>query len=312
MRTEFKGEIRVNQLEKTAKVDVAAKFTVKDFTELVKIGIVNSNTITAFTGMWLAFQLTGVSFIQNLDVLIFTILGSGMVVAASGAFNNVIDRDIDGIMERTKNRPTMTGKISGKRALLIAVALGVVGEALLFMTTWQAGVIGLIGIFLYVVVYSMWAKRKLVSNTVIGSFSGAVPPLIGWFAVEPSFSAVPIMLFLVMFCWQPPHFYAIAIKRKEEYAAAGIPMLPVVKGIERTKWSTLFWVVLLTILPFFMWELGLVYVILATVLNVIWLVICFYGFKMEDSMKWARISFVYSINYMTILFVSMVIIGVFL
>ncbi|EAK8505652.1 protoheme IX farnesyltransferase, partial [Listeria monocytogenes] len=169
-----------------------------------------------------------------------------------------------------------------------------------------------IGVFLYVVVYSLYAKRKLVSNTVIGSFSGAVPPLIGWFAVEPSFSIVPIMLFLVMFCWQPPHFYAIAIKRKEEYAAAGIPMLPVVKGIERTKKSMFFWVILLTILPFFMFELGIVYVVLATLLNIGWLALSIYGFKMEDSIKWAKWMFVYSLNYMTILFVAMVVISIFL
>lgn len=305
------GGEKVNQIEKTGELS-ASRFTVRDFTELVKIGIVNSNTITAFTGMWLAFQLNGISFIQNVDVIFFTIVGSALIVAASGAFNNVIDRDIDGIMERTKNRPTMTGKISGKRALMVALVLGVVGTIMLFMTTWQAGVLGVIGVFLYVVVYSLYAKRKLVSNTVIGSFSGAVPPLIGWFAVEPSFSIVPIMLFLVLFCWQPPHFYAIAIKRKEEYAAAGIPMLPVVKGIERTKKSMFFWVILLTILPFFMFELGIVYVVLATLLNIGWLALSIYGFKMEDSIKWAKWMFVYSLNYMTILFVAMVVISIFL
>ncbi len=115
-----------------------------------------------------------------------------------------------------------------------------------------------------------------------------------------------------MFCWQPPHFYAIAIKRKEEYAAAGIPMLPVVKGIERTKKSMFFWVILLTILPFFMFELGIVYVVLATLLNIGWLALSIYGFKMEDSIKWAKWMFVYSLNYMTILFVAMVVISIFL
>ncbi|WP_088809551.1 MULTISPECIES: heme o synthase [Listeria] len=304
----------MNRIENTGelKTGVASKFTVRDFTELVKIGIVNSNTITAFTGMWLAFQLNGISFMQNLDVMFFTIIGSALIVAASGAFNNVIDRDIDGKMERTKSRPTMTGKISGKKALVLASVLLIIGVAMLFMTTWQAGVLGILGVFLYVVVYSMYAKRNLVSNTVIGSFSGAVPPLIGWFAVDPTFSLIPVMLFLVMFCWQPPHFYAIAIKRKEEYRAAGIPMLPVVKGIERTRKSMVFWVLLLSVLPFFMTELGIVYVILATALNIGWLVLSFYGFKMKDSLKWSRLMFVYSLNYMTILFVSMIVISIFL
>lgn len=303
----------MGRIENTGELaGVTSKFTVRDFTELIKVGIVNSNTITAFTGMWLAFQLNGISFNQNLDIMFFTIVGSALIVAASGAFNNVIDRDIDGKMERTKNRPTMTGKISGKKALVLASVLLIIGIGMLFMTTWQAGVLGILGVFLYVVVYSMYAKRKLVSNTVIGSFSGAVPPLIGWFAVDPSFSLIPVMLFLVMFCWQPPHFYAIAIKRKEEYRAAGIPMLPVVKGIERTKISMVFWVVLLSVLPFFMMELGMVYVILATALNVGWLVLSFYGFKMKDSLKWSRLMFVYSLNYMTILFVAMIVISIFL
>ncbi len=300
-------------MEKTNQLqDVSAKFTVRDFTELIKIGIVNSNTITAFTGMWLAFQLNGISFFQQLDLLFYTIIGSALIVASSGAFNNVIDRDIDGIMERTKSRPTMTGKISGKQALTVASCLGLAGIIILFMTTWQAGLLGVFGMFLYVVVYSLFAKRKLVSNTVIGSLSGAVPPLIGWFAVFPHISIIPIMLFLVMFCWQPPHFYAIAIKRKEEYAAAGIPMLPVVKGIERTKKSMLFWVVLLTILPFFMMQLGMVYVVLATILNLGWFILSLYGFKMRDSIKWARLMFVYSLNYMTILFVVMIVVSIFL
>ncbi|WP_420912519.1 heme o synthase [Listeria floridensis] len=291
---------------------MVSKFTVKDFTELIKVGIVNSNTITAFTGMWLAFQLNGISFMQNLDTIFFTIAGSALVVGASGAFNNVIDRDIDGKMERTKNRPTMTGKISGGKALLVAVILLAIGTTMLFMTTWQAGVLGLSGVFLYVVIYSMYAKRKLVSNTVIGSFSGAVPPLIGWFAVDPTFSIMPLMLFLVMFCWQPPHFYAIAIRRAGEYGRAGIPMLPVIKGVARTKISMLIWVALLTILPFFMMELGIVFVVLATILNLGWLALSLYGFKMKDDLKWATWMFIYSLNYMTILFVAMIVLSIFI
>lgn len=302
----------MSQKERAYSTAVSSRFAVRDFTELVKIGIVNSNTITAFTGMWLAFQLNGISFMQNMNIVIFTIIGSALIVAASGAFNNVYDRDIDGAMERTKDRPTMTGKISGSRAMIIASVLGIVGTMLLFMTTWQAGVIGIAGVFLYAVVYTMWAKRHLVSNTIIGSFSGAVPPLIGWYAVTPHFSWVPIMLFLVMFCWQPPHFYAIAIRRVEEYRAAGIPMLPVVKGFERTRISMLIWVVFLTILPFFMTALGPVYVVLATVLNLGWLALGLYGFKMKDITKWATWMFIYSLNYMTILFVAMVVIAIFL
>ena len=128
--------------------------------------------------------------------------------------------------------------------------------------------LGFIGVFSYVVVYSMWSKRKHVSNTIVGSVSGAVPPLIGWAAVDPNLDVMAWMLFLIMFAWQPPHFYALAMRRVEEYRAAGIPMLPVVNGFRKTKKHIYLWITLLIPLPFFMIELGIPFITLATVLNV--------------------------------------------
>ncbi|MGG0655972.1 heme o synthase [Rummeliibacillus pycnus] len=284
---------------------------VKDFLALIKIGIVNSNLITAFTGLWLAFQFTDRHFLQELDILFYAIVGSAFIIAGSGAMNNYIDQDIDPVMTRTKSRPTVTGRFTPRFVMTVALILLFVGEILLFMASFAAGVWGLAGIISYVILYSMWSKRRFVSNTIVGSISGAIPPVIGWAAVDPTLGSGAFALFCIMFAWQPPHFYALAMKRTEEYRAAKIPMLPVVKGFDRTKKSMLIWVVLLFPLPFLLTKLGLGFIILATALNLGWLILAITGFKAKDDIKWANKMFVYSLNYMTILFVSMIIFSVF-
>ncbi|PIC64404.1 protoheme IX farnesyltransferase [Sporosarcina sp. P13] len=284
----------------------------KDFLALIKIGIVNSNLITTFTGLFLAFQFTGKSFLHNFDLLAFAIVGTGLIIAASGALNNLIDRDIDPIMSRTKSRPTVTGRFKAPAVLTLAITFLIAGEVLLFSASAVAGWLGIIGVLAYVVLYSMWSKRQHVSNTVVGSFSGAVPPLIGWAAVDPTLPMGAWALFLIMFIWQPPHFYALAMRRTEEYRAANIPMLPVVKGFERTKKSMLMWVLLLFPLPFLLQQLGTGFVVFATLLNVGWLYLAIKGFKAKEDLKWATSMFVYSLNYMTILFVSMIIFSIFI
>ncbi|WP_394187253.1 heme o synthase [Paenisporosarcina quisquiliarum] len=298
-------------LTASAEADPETTTFVKDFLALIKIGIVNSNLVTTFTGLWLAFQFTNRHFLNELDLMFYTLFGAALIIAGSGAMNNFIDRDIDPIMSRTKSRPTVTGRFSPAPVLAIALSFLVVGEILLFMASVSAGVWGLAGIISYVVLYTMWSKRKHVSNTIVGSISGAIPPVIGWAAVEPALGWGALALFLIMFAWQPPHFYALAMKRTEEYRAAGIPMLPVVKGFARTKKSMLVWVLILFPLPFLLMELGTWFLILATALNVGWLVLAIKGFKAEDDLKWANGMFIYSLNYMTILFVSMIIFSIF-
>ncbi len=201
--------------------------------------------------MWLAFQFSGGHFLQHLDLIAYTIIGAALIIGGSAAMNNYIDRDIDPIMKRTRKRPTVTGRFKPNVVLTISLSFLIVGEILLFTASFAAGMWGLIGILAYVVLYTIWAKRRYVSNTVVGSISGAIPPVIGWAAVEPSLSFGTLALFLIMFAWQPPHFYALAMKRKNEYSAANIPMLPVVKGFKRTKVSMLIWILLLLPLPFF-------------------------------------------------------------
>lgn len=293
-----------------SKVESPPSTVWSDFMALIKIGIVNSNLIPVFAGLWLALIFNGQHFLRSLDTVIFTLLGSALIMAGSCAFNNYIDRDIDPIMERTKDRPTVTGKISGGKVLTVGFTFVIMGLTLIFLTNATAGIIGIVGVFSYVVLYSMWAKRKLVSNTVIGSLSGAVPPLIGWAAIDPSLPMMAWMLFLLMFIWQPPHFYALAMRRVEEYRAASIPMLPVVKGFAATKRSIVMWVALLLPIPFFMTALGIPFVILATILNIGWLALGIAGYKMKNDIKWATLMFVYSLNYLTILFTAIIIFAV--
>nr|WP_226681328.1 heme o synthase [Sutcliffiella horikoshii] len=284
----------------------------KDFLALIKIGIVNSNFITTFTGLWLAIYFTQTDgFIANLDIVLLTMIGSSLVVAGSCSLNNYIDRDIDHLMSRTKNRPTVTGRMDPKGALYLGLFLTALGTIILAFTTITAAVIGLIGAFTYVVLYTMWSKRKNTLNTVIGSVSGAVPPLIGWAAVDPGLSLIAWILFFIMFVWQIPHFLAIAIRRCEEYRNAGIPMLPVVHGFDITRRQMLVWVACLLPLPFWLFDLGAGLIVLATLLNLGWLALSIAGFKMKDGLKWATLMFVYSLNYLTILFVSMIIVTIF-
>lgn len=279
----------------------------KDFLALIKIGIVNSNMITAFTGIWLALFYNDLKLFDYMEYVILAVIGTWLVVAGSGSMNNFIDRDIDVVMKRTKKRPTVTGRFSPAFSLTIAVSFITLGSLMLFYTTPAAGFIGLFGSFAYCVLYTIWTKRRYTLNTVVGSFSGAVPPLIGWAAIDGNLHPVAWVLFLIMFIWQIPHFLALAMKKTEDYRAANIPMLPVVYGFAITKRQIMIWILCLLPLPFYLMDLGLPFVILASILNLGWLAMGVNGYKSMDDLKWANRMFIYSLNYLTIMFVSMII-----
>ena len=279
----------------------------KDFLVLIKVGIVNSNAITTFTGIWLALYFNGEGFFANIDIVLFTVIGSSFIIAGSCAINNYYDRDIDHLMERTKERPTVTGKMNPLQALWIGLFLLIIGFVCMLMTTVTATIISLVGVITYVLLYTMWSKRLYTLNTIIGSISGAVPPLIGWAAIDANLNVIAWVLFLIMFIWQPPHFLALAMRRTKEYRAANIPMLPVVHGFEVTKRQIMVWIICLLPLPFYLYELGTGFLVLATCLNIGWITIGIIGYRNKEiEMKWATKMFIYSINYLTILFVSMV------
>ncbi|GGI41485.1 protoheme IX farnesyltransferase [Mammaliicoccus stepanovicii] len=301
-----------NQYSVTSESEMeSGRLTLYEIKAIIKMGLVQGNLIPTFAGAWLAIAFGGFNFFQSLPIVLLMIVGSTLIMGGACAINNYYDQDIDSIMPSKQKRPTVNGRISDKHLVQFSFALMIVGEILLFMINIPTGIIGLLGIFGYVVLYSIWSKRHTVWNTVVGSFPGAIPPLIGWASIDQTLSPLAWTLFLVLFMWQPAHFYALAYRRKDEYALANIPMLPAVKSFNRTRLSMLFWVLLLLPLPFLMTQLGVVFVIIATLLNLAWMSLALYGFKKEiNKSKWATSMFVFSLNYLVIFFVMTVIVTV--
>lgn len=210
-------------------------------------------------------------------------------------------------MDRTKNRPTVTGRMQPFNALMLGISLSIVGIILLLLATPLAALFGFLGLFLYVVPYTMWSKRRTIYNTEIGSISGAVPPLIGWSAISAEmFHPAVVGLFVVMVIWQMPHFYAIAIRRHDEYKAASVPMLPVVKGFKRTFVQTNIYLVALVLASFLFISFSWVITLVAFLLALAWLVVSIVGHKRMEPKKWATLMFVFSLNHLVILFTAII------
>ena len=288
----------------------SSRVTFKELQQIIKTGLVQGNLIPAFAGSWLAIVLANHSFLSSIPQILMMLVGSTLIMGGACALNNYYDQDIDSIMPSKQQRPTVNERISNRNSLLLSFGMILVGEAFLFALNVPSGVIGLLGIVGYVSFYSIWSKRHTVWNTVIGSFPGAVPPLIGWTAIEGNISMVAVALFLVIFCWQPIHFYALAIKRKDEYSMAHIPMLPSVKGFKRTRVSMFIWLVFLLPLPLLLSNLGTTFIILASLLNLGWLYLDLTSFKKDsDQTKWATKMFIYSLNYLVVFFVLVVVVS---
>ena len=288
----------------------SSRVTFKELQQIIKMGLVQGNLIPAFAGSWLAIVLANHSFLSSIPQILMMLVGSTLIMGGACALNNYYDQESDSIMPSKQQRPTVNERISDRNLLILSFGMMLIGEAFLFALNIPSGVIGLIGIVGYVSFYSIWSKRHTVWNTVIGSFPGAVPPLIGWTAIEGNISLVAVALFLVVFCWQPVHFYALAIKRKDEYSLANIPMLPSVKGFSRTRVSMLIWLVFLLPLPFLLSTLGTTFIVIATLLNLGWVYMWLTSFKKDlDETKWETKMFIYSLNYLVVFFVLVVVVS---
>ncbi|WP_025680212.1 heme o synthase [Paenibacillus massiliensis] len=279
--------------------------TWKDFITVTKPGILRTNMVAAFGGFWLASG-------WNVDYMkmLFTLIGTALIMASSCVFNNYFDRELDMKMERTRKRSLPTGRLKPTTVLIYAITLGIVGLSVLFLLSGPlAGLLGMLGMFVYVVIYTLWLKRTSTWSTSIGGISGAMPPVIGYVAASGQIDLGAWLLFALLFLWQPPHFWALAIRRVEEYRAAGFPLLPVVKGIERTKWQTLPYIILLIPVPILMYVYnytGLVFMVATLLLSLLWLYFALKGFKAKDTDAWAKKVFFFSINYLTISFLLMI------
>jgi protoheme IX farnesyltransferase len=277
---------------------------IKKYFELVKPGIIFGNWITAAAGFFLASR-------GNFSPLLFSgmLFGLSLVIASGCVFNNYIDRGIDALMERTRNRALVVKKISNRAAIIYGIILGILGfSALAIFTNIFAFSAAASGFFFYVYMYSRF-KRSSVHGTLIGAVSGAMPPVVGYTAVTNNFDSGALLLFLILICWQMPHFYAIGIYRKGEYAAAGIPILPVKNGIRITKINIFLFIMAFSIISpmlFFFGYAGYIYLGFSLLLSFSWLIFAVQGFWASDDVLWARKMFKFSLIVLTVLSVTII------
>ncbi|MEK9786027.1 MAG: heme o synthase, partial [Gammaproteobacteria bacterium] len=273
--------------------------------ELTKPRVVALIVFTAIVGMFLAQE-----GMVSPSVLIFGGLGIGLSAASGAAFNHLLDRRADRIMARTSGRPLPTGSVRTGPAILFALSLAALSMALLAtqinILTALLSFASMIG---YAVVYTVWLKHATPQNIVIGGAAGAMPPVLGWSAVTGSVSPDALLLFLIIFCWTPPHFWALALYRREEYAAAGIPMLPVTHGQRHTLLQMVLYTILLlavSVLPFATGMSGAMYLIGALILGVMFLAYVVRLFRAYSDAL-ARQTFGFSIQYLAMLFALMLV-----
>jgi len=302
-------EKSMDQAENSAKTE---KASLKDYYTVTKPGIIYANVLGTIAGFLVA--LGGESFTPSiLWTFVWSILGITLVIASSTTLNNVFDRDIDGFMERTQNRPIHTGRISVRAGTIYALVLGITGELILtFGVHPLAAMLALVGLLVYVFIYTMWLKRTTTFNTVVGGISGAMPTMMGYVAVTENIDLTAWVIFAILFLWQPPHFLALAMRRTEEYRNAGIPMLPVVKGFAETKRQILFYTLAMipvTMMLYNLQAVGLIYLAGVSILNVIYLWYALKGMsiKAEQEISWANFMFRYSVIYLTLLYILMMI-----
>ncbi|MEK4554559.1 heme o synthase [Jeotgalicoccus sp. FSL K6-3177] len=282
-----------------------------DIKYLLKGKVLAANVLPVFTAYWLALYFNGENFTDRWLLFILTMAGSTLVISGALMFNNWFEYDLDKKMDRTQQRPTVTGSFSLKGVLIAAIAATVIGLALMLMTTIEAAVYSFLGWFFYVVLYTFWSKRRYTINTIIGSISGAFTPLIGWAVIAPAAHVVPIALFYILIIWQIPHTLAIAVKRLADYTRAGVPMLPVVIGVDATIRQNLYYVIALVPVPFILLgTFGWIFFTVSLILTLGWLFLSVKGLQTDNKERWANINLKYSLIYLIILFMLMIVLTI--
>ena len=272
----------------------------KKYLFLTKPGILFGNFVTTLGGYFVATQ-GSVDFL----LLLLTLLGTTLVVASGCVVNNIIDQDIDQNMQRTQNRALVKKSISVPVAFVFAIVLSILGFGILwFWVNAYAFLFAVIGFVVYVGLYSLWTKRTTIHQTVVGSISGAAPPVIGYTAVANQFDIGALLIFLGYALWQMPHSWAIAIYRFDDYKNAGIPILPVARSIQRTKIESLIYVILFIVAMNGLFVFGYtnwIYLVVLNVLSFYWLYLSIIGFKAEDDQLWAKKTFLFSVILITVI-----------
>jgi heme o synthase len=280
----------------------AWRTAVSDYFEMTKPKVQSLLLFTTVTTMYVAGD-------PSLGLVALTCLGGALSAGGAGAINHVIDRDIDRTMQRTANRPVASGRVSPAAGMAFGVILGV-AAFVIFTTTVNllAAVLSLSGLLGYVFVYTLWLKRSTPQNIVIGGAAGAVPPLVAWAAVTGGLTGTPLYLFAIIFFWTPPHFWALSLLMKDEYARAGVPMLPVVRGEAETRRQILLYTVLLyavSQLPFCAGAFGVTYLLASVLLGAAFIYGSWRLMRHPDRRTALRL-YLFSLGYLAALFAAMV------
>ena len=274
--------------------------TWRNYWEVCKPKIVATMLFTVLVGMYLAAPAA-----VEWRILLAGTIGIGLVVAASAAINQLLDRRLDALMDRTQKRPLPAGHLTVFQVLVFSFLLGTLGLSILATwVNWLTALLTFLSMFGYSIVYTRFLKYATPQNIVIGGAAGATPPLLGWVAVTGRLEAEALLLFLIIFVWTPPHFWALALYRIEDYAKARVPMLPVTHGEDYTRLHVLLYTMLLaavTMLPYAVGMSGLLYLLSALLLNAVFLYYAI-ALKLRPDRKKAMDTFSYSIVYIFLLF----------
>lgn len=276
---------------------------IRSYVALTKPRIIELLLVTTLPTMFVARR-----GVPALGLIVATLVGGALAAGGANAINMVVDRDIDRVMHRTRHRPLVTGELTPRRALVFALVLEVAAFVeLALAVNLLSAVLAVSATLFYVFVYTLWLKRTSSQNIVIGGAAGAVPVLVGWAAVTNSLGWAPFVLFAVIFIWTPPHFWSLAVRYRDDYEAAHVPMLPVVATLKRTARQILLYtsaLVVVTVLFAAVGHMGALYLAAAVVLGALFLVYA-ERLRREQTPRAAMALFKYSITYLTLLFVAM-------
>jgi heme o synthase len=287
---------------RTLAASAGVRTVVADYFEMLKPKVQSLLLFTTLTTMYIAGD-------PSLGLVALTCLGGALSAGGAGAINHALDRDIDAVMKRTANRPVASGRVSPQAAIVYGVLLGCASFALLSLTVNPlAAVLAMSGLLGYVLVYTVWLKRSTPQNIVIGGAAGAVPPLVAWAAVTGGLAGTPLYLFAIVFFWTPPHFWSLSLLMKDEYARAGVPMLPVVRGEGETRRQLLLYAVLLyavSQLPFCAGGFGGIYLVCSVLLGAAFVYGALRLLRTADRRSALRL-YLFSLAYLALLFGAMV------
>lgn len=277
----------------------------RDYYQLTKPKVVALLLLTAWVGMLLAPSTQ-----SQPGLMLIALSGIGLLSAAAAALNHVLDQNIDAKMARTQRRPVATGRVSSQQALGFALTLATVGFVVLYgwvnpLTAWLT----LASLFGYAGIYTMFLKRATPQNIVIGGLAGAMPPLLGWTSISGALSAEPWLLVMIIFAWTPPHFWALAIHRRDDYAKVNMPMLPVTHGIDFTKTAILFYTLILTLvclMPYLVGMSGAIYLVGSLLLN-LGFISHAWRLKFGNDAKQPMQTFRFSIYHLMLLFLLLIV-----